>query len=443
MRRRSALAFCVFASLAFVIPPALRAQDVPAAHRLRDLAGVVQASFNHDASRIVARTASGAVGIWDAVTGAPISGDLGLATTGEGFILSPDTRRVVIALPGGGARVFDTASAAALSPRLEFPWHENAQPCAVFSPDGATLVALEAEAAVVFAVSSGERLARLAIPLRGEDSQSGLTAGAIFSASGAHCWLLDRTGVATRYDARTWKPLGSPLRHPSAPSAFDFGFAVSADDRWLATFDSPGENGPKAHLQVWDIATGKAVGKPLVAVNGLAGYFFPDQARILITPARGEATVRELPSLKTSVTIRAHDDVEGPSVKLSPGGQWLLSWGPDRIVRLLDARSGTIKDSQTFHATISQVLLLPDSTGAFLAFDNSAFFLQDHHDHYLVRLRFPQAEVAQVHRFTAQLRHTALSPDGRRLLAIFGETDRERLLLLDAETLQTIEPPRP
>jgi WD40 repeat protein len=339
-------------------------------------------------------------------------------------------------IPPATAKSASSASALAAScPTLS--------PCAVFSPDGATLVALEDKAAVVFAVSSGEHLARLAIPLRGEDDQSGLTSAAIFSASGAHCWFLDRTGTATRYDTRTWQPLGPPLRHPSAPSAYDFGFTLSADDRWLATFDSPGENGPKAHLQLWDIAAGKALGKPLIAVNGLEGRFLPDQPRVLIAPGRGDATIRELPSLKSSATIRPHDEVEGPSVKISPDGKWLISWGSDRIVCVLDARTGTVKDSQTFHATISQVLLAPDSTGAILAFDNSTFFLQDHHDHYLVRLRFPQAEVAAVHRFTAQQRHAALSPDGRRLLAIVGEADRERLLLFDASTLKTIESPKP
>jgi len=431
-----------FALLTLAATSGLRAQEARQAERLSDLVGIVQAGFNHDASRIVTHTAGGTVGIWDATTGAPIAGDLGRQTSSEGFLWSPDARLVLIGAKSS-AQVFDVTSAAALSPVLEFPWRADSQPCAVFSPNGKVLVALEDEAATVFAVAGGQRLARLAIPLRGEDDQSGLTPAAVFGANDAHCWFLDRTGAVTRYDAQTWQPLGAPLHHPRAPLAYDFGFAVSDDGRWLATFDSPGENGPKAHLQIWDIAKGKALGKPFVAVNGLEGRFIPGQARVFIAPGRGEATIRELPSLKTSAVIRPHDEVEGPSGQISPDGKWLLSWGSDRIVRLLDAANGKVKDSQLFGATITQVLMLPDSSGAILVFDNSAFFLQEHHDHYLVRLRFPETKITHSQRFTTPLRHTALSPDGRGLLVLVGEPDHERLIILDAATLQAIKPPHP
>ena len=50
----------------------------------------------------------------------------------------------------------------------------------------------------------------------------------------------------------------------------------------------------------------------------------------MFTSGTGEATVRELPSLKTLFALRPHDDVDGPSAEVSPDGKWLLSWGADR-----------------------------------------------------------------------------------------------------------------
>ena len=61
-------------------------------------------------------------------------------------------------------------------------------------------------------------------------------------------------------------------------SAYYLELASSANGRWLVTFDNPGENGPKGHLQVWDAAKGKFDSKKanaLIKPTYHNGFDFP------------------------------------------------------------------------------------------------------------------------------------------------------------------------
>jgi len=410
----------------------LAAEPLPS---LDQLTLVDQASFNHDASRVVVKFDEKHVGLWEVATGAPIAPNADWQTPCAAFVMSADGRSVLLALGESGARVFDTHSGLARSEKLEVRFRDPTFPQAVFSPDSASVVIFEEKSAAVFTVASGRRVATL--PLTAGTAEEELSPSAVFTRDGASCFVIDGAGTVTRYDTKTWQPIGKPLRHPAASSAYSYGLAIDAESRWLATFDGPGENGPKGQLQPWDMATGRAVGKPIAAVNGMAGAFLPAANRLLLTPGRGEASVRELPSLKKLFAIRAHDDVDGPGVAFSPDGQWLVSWGSDRMIRIIEAATGAVKDTHVFHSTISEVFLLPDSRGCLAVFDNTAFLAQDHHDHYVVRIPFG-GQIAATLRLTEPLHRTALSPDGRRFLVIAGPTDAERLLFFDATTLKPL-----
>jgi WD40 repeat protein len=242
----------------------------------------------------------------------------------------------------------------------------------------------------------------------------------------------------TQHDPKDWKAKGKPMRHPRLESAYDYFFSASNDGKWLATFDGSGENGPKGQLQIWDVAASKPVGKPLVAVNGLSARFFGTN-RVVILPGRGEATVRELPSLKTLFTLRPHDDVDGPSAEVSPDGKWLLSWGADRGLDLFDVATGKLANSYRGPAVISKVIMAPDSSGVYVVFDNSAFVVQGHYDNYVVRLDFPELNLTESLRSLDFILGAAVSADGRRLMLQQGSTDEERLLFFDAATLKPIE----
>jgi WD40 repeat protein len=413
-------------------PSAALAAD---AGKLGDLRGVFRASFNHDGTRVVVRHRDGDVGIWEVPAGARIGGDLGPDTGSNTFVMSPDAKLVLIGLKDGQARVFDAATAKAISPILEASVASETQMPALFSPDGSTVLIFSAKEVAVFDVRSGKRVAALPLGTGPNEEEPG---SAAFAAGGAQCFVMDGGGTVTRYDTKDWKPAGKPMRHPPAESPYDFGFNVSDDGQWLATFDGPGENGPKGHLQVWDVAANNPVGKPLVAVNGLTGRFVGNN-RVLISPGRGDATVRDLPSMKVAYSLRPHDDVDGASVDVSPDKKWILSWGADRMVNLYDAASGKLATGHSASATVSKVMVAPDSSACYVLYDNSAFLLQKHYDSYVVKLSFPELTITDSLRTLHFVLDSSLSPDGKRLLVLQGMSDQERLVFFDATNLKPLE----
>ena len=406
------------------------------AEKLSDLRGVFRANFNQDGSRVVVRHRDGDVGIWEVPAGTRIVGDLAPNTGSDSYVMSPDGKLVLVGLKDGNSRVFDATTAKAIGPALDVPLASETQMPALFSPDGNTVLIFSAKEVAVFNVPDGKRVAALPLTAGPNEDEPG---SAAFAAGGAQCFVMDGSGSVTGYDTREWKPIGKPMKHPLAELAYDFGFKASEDGKWLVTFDSPGENGPKGHLQVWDAAANKPVGKPVVAVNGLTGRFLASN-RILIMPGRGDATVRDLPSMKVAYSLRPHDDVHGPSVDISPDNKWILSWGPNRVLNLYDAATGKLATNQSPAATVSQVMMAPDSSGCFILFENSPFLLQNHHDHYVIKMTFPELTITHSARmldFVSSI--SSLSPDGKRLLVIQGTTDQERVVFFDATNLKPLQ----
>lgn len=405
-----------------------------AAQKLRDLRGVSRASFNHDASRVIVRADEAAVTIWALPAGTPVSGDLD-SNASNGFLMSADSKMVLVGSKDGHSRVLDAITAKNISPPLDLPLNADFQMPGLFSPDGNTLLLFADKEAAAFDVRTGKRLATISLSAGLNEEETGFAA---FTKDGAQCFMMAGSGAVTRYSTKDWKTMGKPMRHPRAESAYEFAFNISDDGQWLATHDSPGENGPKGNLQVWDVETARPVGKPIVAINGLAGRFMGNN-RILILPGRGEASVREVPSMKSVYTLRAHDDVEGPNAELSPDCKWLLAWGADRKLALYDASSGKLASNYPGPAVISKVIMAPDSSGCYVVFDNTAFLLQNHHDNYVAKLTFPDLKVTEVLRITEFLLSATLSPDGKRLMLQQGGTDQERLAFFDAATLKPVE----
>ena len=405
------------------------------AEKLSDLRGVFRAHFNHDGSRVVVRHRDGDVGVWEVPAGTRIAGDLAPNTGSDSYVMSPDGKSVLVGLKDGHARVFDATTAKAISPALDVPLASETQMPALFSPDGNTVLIFSAKEVAVFNVREGKRVATLPLATGPNEDEPG---SAAFANGGAQCFVMDGSGTVMRYDTREWKPIGKPMKHPPAESAYDFGFNASDDGKWLVTFDSPGENGPKGHLQVWDVAANKPVGKPVVAVNGLTGRFIGTN-RILITPGRGDATVRDLPSMKVAYSLRPHDDVDGPSARVSPDGKCILAWGPDRMLNRYDAASGKLAGNNSSSARVSDVIIAPDSSACYVVYDNTAFLLQNHHDNYIVKLSLPKLEISDSFRILDFVLNTSLSADGKRLLVIQGMNDQERLVFFDAANLKPLQ----
>lgn len=432
VRRMSGLRPFLLSLATFATVGPLLGPPASAADKLGDLRGITQASFNHDASRVIVRPRDGDVAIWELSTGNPVAGDIGAGS--NGYLMDGDGKIVVIGYKDGHCRVFDATTAKAISPMLDLPLKADYQMPGLISPTGEALLLFSEKEAVVFDIPGGKRIAHIPLPAGTNEDATG---SAEFTKDGYRCFVMDGSGTVTHYDTKTWKPLAAPMRHPPAESAYDFGFTVSDGGKWLATYDSPGENGPKGHLQVWEVADGKSIGKPIVAVNGLTGRFLGNN-RVLILPGRGEANVRELPSMKIAYALRPHDEVDGPNAEISPDRKWTLSWGADRWLDLSDAATGKLANNYHGPALIEKVMMAPDSSGCYVVFDNTAFLLQGHHDHYIVKLSFPELKITGSLRLLDYILNPSLSPNGKRLLVLQGTSDHERLLVFDADTLKPL-----
>jgi hypothetical protein len=74
-----------------------------------------------------------------------------------------------------------------------------------------------------------------------------------------------------------------------------------------------------------------------------------------------------------------------------------------------------------------------------VVFDNTAFLLQNHHDHYVVKLSFPDLKITGSLRILDYILNPSLSRDGKRLMIQQGTSDHERLLFFDATTLKPLD----
>ena len=401
---------------------------------LGELRGVAEADLNYDGSRVIVRLRNGEIGFWDVAEGKRAPGDLAPDATAECYRISEDRRFVLIGFEDG-AVVFDANTAMAVSPPLKAKVRCELHTSAVFAPDGATVVIFEPKEASVWKVASGEKVAAVPYP---EGPHEDAPPFASFTSDGAACFVMSPDGIVTRHETQTWSAVGKPMRHPRLDTAYEFGFNARADGKWIATFDDAGENGPKGYLQIWDGLTGKPVGAPLLNTNGFTARFLAEPDRILILPARGNAAMRALPSLKLLYPVPAHDEVEGPSAEMSPDGKWLITWGSDRTIRVLDSTTGKLKDHQPEKATIRNVLVGPDPAALFIVYDNSTFMTAHFHDNYVFRLRLPDLNTLGAFRSFANVARTSLSRDGSRLMVQEGGDHDQRLLIFRAADLMPV-----
>jgi DNA-binding SARP family transcriptional activator/WD40 repeat protein len=138
------------------------------------------------------------------------------------------------------------------------------------SPDGSELATT-----VVHADGSGElevlSMPRLALLARVRAAPGRQTQ---FSHDGRLLFYGDDAGRVWMLDTRTWKPRGPPLAGHASPGRF----ALSPDDRMLATTSSDGTT------QLWDVPSGRPIGTALPGVAGQpVSAAFVDRGTELVT----------------------------------------------------------------------------------------------------------------------------------------------------------------
>jgi WD40 repeat protein len=333
-------------------------------------------------------------------------------------------------------RVFDATSGKPLSPVLKASFLARHPPRAMFSPDGSSLLIM-AESGVtrIFAIPDGKLRKTLPPPSPPLKEFPDTCVQAVFSSDGKACFLISASGVVQKYDSKSWKPSGPKLEHPHW-NGYSFGLAVSDDLRWIATTDAPGENGPRSYLQLWDGRTGKRHGPSLEAQNGWTARF--SGGLLFATPGRGTGRVIDPASGSQLFSIPQHDDVEGPSISLSPDGRSLLSFGYDGLLLLHDAMNGERK-GRALQPRPGAVRWAPDSSHLYVLADETPLGMRDSPKFSIVKLKAPELEVSGQFHLTEYPHWMELSPDGTRLLVCQGRTDSESLVILETTTLTQVK----
>lgn len=398
-----------------------------------DLAGVWQADFNADSSRIITRMRGGKLGLWDASTGKMVTSALSSADSVTDYVLDERMVLALIELKPGSWQAFELLSGESASPVLNVP---GTNIKGAFSPKGSMIYTRNTEGDVmVFETTSGKQLAKLKLPPEEEGHE--LDSAPQFFPKRHLVFLMDTNGRLHRYDTRTWKEVLPSLDHRLSDSAYVIGFNLSEDGQYAATFDAPGENGPDGSLQIWDLNTAKPVGEPVVGQNGISATFLND-SRCLLKYCWDPVEVVNLPSLTTDFKIRGQKDGEGSFARLVSGDnrRYILSWGYDSALFLSHFDNGTHAGNASLPCAVDSVLSPNSKDHIWITLDNTVHIKKQHYDQYVVKYSLPGLQPDAVLRVHDYIHRAVLSPSFKSLILVRGTTDHEQVRLFDAQTFE-------
>ncbi|GAA1678265.1 hypothetical protein GCM10009733_088940 [Nonomuraea maheshkhaliensis] len=257
-----------------------------------------------------------------------------------------DGRHLAVASATGQVRVWDTRTRESWAGGESEPWSRR---WTAFSPDGKLLATTSGStgASRLWDVGSGRPVAAL-------HSLDGAPGPVAFSPDGSLLAAAYPGGLIRTFDATSGRLTGDPLRPARGsvvpePREEAGALAFGPGGRILA-----GTTGSE-HIQLWNVATRRAMGRPLTGHTGLiTSAAFNSDGSVLATAGQ-DATIRLW-------DVRARRPLGEPltghthavnAVAFSPGGDLLASAGADATVRLWRVPRG-----------VRQRLTLPGTSGA-------------------------------------------------------------------------------
>lgn len=262
---------------------------------------------------------------------------------------SPDGRTIASAGSDKTARLWDRAAA---RKRFTLIGHSDAIRSLAFRPDGKTLATGSLDGTVRLwdpgtgrarlRIEAGQEVRGIAFSPNGTAlASTGLAVGGIVRGAG------NREGGLKIWDATT-----GALRKTFKGFAQQFlGVAYSPDGTTLAA--SSDKDGASGSVTLWDVASGRNEGiLPLPRVPSSCA-FAPDGQQLAVGVSRPadlpeSVWVWDVPRTSARAVVKVQ---EGRSwfATYSPDGRALAAGGDDRLVKLLDPRTGSIRRSLRGH----------------------------------------------------------------------------------------------
>src|SRR6185295_10481973 len=153
------------------------------------------------------------------------------------------------------------------------------------------------------------------------------------------------------WEVASGRPVGKPLRHGGVVIDANF----SPDSRWVVTASAD------KTARVWDAASGRPVGEPLRHNNVVLDASFSPDGRWVVTASR-DKTARVWDSASSRPVgepLRHGDRVSAAS--FSPDGRWVVTASRDKTARVWDAASGRpVGDPLRHDALVSAASFSPD-----------------------------------------------------------------------------------
>jgi WD40 repeat protein/serine/threonine protein kinase len=310
----------------------------------RQSQGIIHGSFSPDGKLIATACTDGGARVHNATTGEPVGSTMQHSNPLTFLSFSPDGQRIVVASKDGTACVWNVANGKAITPMLR---HTGDVVQATFSPDGRhVLTASKDQTARIWDAETGAPV--VTIQHVGEVQQ------AEFSPDGKRIVTActDRTQLARAaqmWDAATGKAIGAEMPHLDGVMCAQF----SPNGRFIAT------GGEDRVAVVWDGASGKRLTSPMHQASYITRCEFSPDSRLLLTLSgmgsdSFEARVWESETGEAVTPLLKHS--AGPSsCAWSPDGREIAIGTSDGTVSLWDVSpvQGAVETLQRHAETLA------------------------------------------------------------------------------------------
>jgi WD40 repeat protein len=282
--------------------------------------------FSPGGARVLTTAQDLTARLWDTATGRPLTPPVCHGAQVWHASFSADGRRWRTASQDGVVRTWAAAGCGEPTRTMK---HDRPVLRLALSPGGRRAVTASLDhTARIWDLDSGRELARL--------THRDAVWGAAYSPDGSLVVTASTDGTARVWDAETGRPVTGELRH-GLQVYVGLWAAFSPDGRYVVAAGGAAAEPGRGEAQVWEVKTGRPVGRPLRHPQTLTTAQVSPDGRRVLTAGKGGASVWDLG--KGAVLWESPNPV-GWFAAYSPDGTRVATADLDGTARVWDAETG-------------------------------------------------------------------------------------------------------